>query len=232
VKSPARVVDRFPIVPVVLLSVVTVPDVKIPVVPVVVPAVSVGINAVVIVPFVIVAAVDVVVPAVRVGIVPVVIVAAVDVVVPNVPVGIRAVVIVPDVKMPAVPVVVPAVSVGIVPSVMLAVLAVKLEIVPVVLAKARLEVGTASATNALSFAAVTSFVTPSVKEVPAVKLGTIDYPPLISLDLTKSQAMLIIAPSPPATSSILALSPSMAFTLLDRSPKLDKDLSSMDIKVI
>ena len=112
-----------------------------------------------------------VVPVVRVGIVPVVIVAAVDVVVPNVPVGIRAVVIVPDVKMPAVPVVVPAVSVGIVPSVMLAVLDVKLEIVPLVLVRARLEVGTASATKALSFKAVTSLVTPSVNEIPAVKLG-------------------------------------------------------------
>jgi hypothetical protein len=113
-----------------------------------------------------------------------------------------------------------------------AVLDVKFDIVPLVLAKARLEVGTASATNALSLAAVTSLVTPSVNEVPAVKLGTIDYPPLISLDLTKSQAMLIIAPSAPATSNILVFNPSIAFTLLDRSPKLDKDLSSMEIKVI
>jgi len=147
------VADRFAIVPVVLFRVATVPDVKMPAVPVVVPAVSVGIKAVVSVPFVIVAAVDVVVP--------------------NVPVGIRAVVIVPDVKMPAVPVVVPAVSVGIVPSVMLAVLDVKLEIVPLVLVRARLEVGTASATKALSFKAVTSLVTPSVNEVPAVKLGIV-----------------------------------------------------------
>jgi hypothetical protein len=146
-------VERLVIVPVVLLSVATVPDVKMPAVPVVVPAVRVGIRPVVIVPFVIVAAVDVVVP--------------------NVPFGIRAVAIVPDVKIPAVPVVVPAVSVGIVPSVMLAVLDVKLAIVPLVLVKARLEVGTASATNALSLAAVTSLVTPSEKEVPAVKLGIV-----------------------------------------------------------
>jgi hypothetical protein len=148
-----------------------------------------------------------------------------------VPVVLLSVVTVPVVNIPAVPVVVPAVSVGIVPSVMLAVLDVKLEIVPVVLAKARLEVGTASATNALSLAAVTSFVTPSVKEVPAVKLGTIDYPPLISLDLTKSQAMLIIAPSPPATSSILVLKPSMADTLFEMSPKLANDRSTMWYKV-
>jgi hypothetical protein len=108
-----------------------------------------------------------------------------------------------------------------------AVLVVKFEIVPVVLAKARLEVGTASATNALSLAAVTSLVTPSVKEVPAVKLGTIDYPPLISLDLTKSQAMLIIAPSAPATSNILVFKPSMADTLFEMSPKLANDRSTM-----
>jgi hypothetical protein len=90
-----------------------------------------------------------------------------------VPVVLLSVAIVPDVKMPAVPVVVPAVSVGIVPSVMLAVLDVKLAIVPLVLARARLEVGTASATNAFSLAAVTSLVTPSVNEVPAVKLGIV-----------------------------------------------------------
>jgi hypothetical protein len=144
-----------------------------------------------------------------------------------VPVVLLSVVTVPVVNIPAVPVVVPAVSVGIVPSVMLAVLDVKFEIVPVVLAKARLEVGTASATNALSLAAVTSLVTPSVNEVPAVKLGTIDYPPLISLDLTKSQAMLIIAPSAPATSSILVLKPSMAETLFEMSPKLANDRSTM-----
>ena len=46
-------------------------------------------------------------------------------------------------------------------------------IVPVVLFKDKLEVGTASATRALSFAAVTSLVTPSVNEVPAVKLGIV-----------------------------------------------------------
>jgi hypothetical protein len=112
----------------------------------------------------------------RLVIVPLVTTAFVDVVVPAVRVGITPVVIVPDVNTPAVPVVVPAVSVGIVPSVMLAVLDVKLEIVPVVLAKARLEVGTASATNALSLAAVTSLVTPSVNEVPAVKLGIVYSP--------------------------------------------------------
>jgi hypothetical protein len=77
VTSPVRVVVKLPIVPVVLLSVVTVPDVKMPAVPVVVPAVRVGI-----VPVVIVAAVDVVVPAVRVGIVAFVIVPVVTPIVP------------------------------------------------------------------------------------------------------------------------------------------------------
>jgi hypothetical protein len=157
------VADRFVIVPFVTTSFVEV----------VVPVVRFGI-----VPVVIVAAVDVVVPNVPVGMTPVVIVPdvkmpAVPVVVPVVRVGINPVVIVPDVKMPAVPVVVPAVSVGIVPSVMLAVLDVKLAIVPLVLVRARLEVGTASATKALSFNAVTSLVTPSVNEVPAVKLGIV-----------------------------------------------------------
>ena len=80
---------------------------------------------------------------------------------------------VPAVKMPAVPVVVPAVRVGIVPRVILAVLAVKLAIFPFVLVRARFYVGTASATSALSLAAVTSFVTPSVNEVPAVKLAIV-----------------------------------------------------------
>jgi hypothetical protein len=89
VKSPARVVERLVIVPVVLLSVAIVPDVKMPAVPVVVPAVNVGISAVVIVPFVIVpfviaAAVDVVVPAMRVEIVPLVMFAPVLIVRPPV----------------------------------------------------------------------------------------------------------------------------------------------------
>jgi hypothetical protein len=61
-----------------------------------------------------------------------------------------------------------ATRVGIVPVVLL-----NVAMVPVVLFRARLEVGTASATNAFSLAAVTSLVTPSVNEVPAVKLGIV-----------------------------------------------------------
>lgn len=174
--------------------------------------VSVGITPVVKVPVVNVAAVPVVVPLVRF-----VIVAVVEFSVP----------IVPLVIISAVAVVVPLVRFVIVAFVTFAVLDVKLAIVPVVLFKERLDVGTASAINAFSLAAVTSLVTPSVKLVPAVKFGIVNYPPLISLDLTKSQAMLIIAPSPPATSSILVLSPSIEFTLLDRSPKFDRDRSTM-----
>jgi len=79
VKSPARVVDRFPIVPVVLFSVAIVPVVllSVAIVPVVllsVAIVPVVLAKLVIVPLVIVAAVEVVVPAVRLGIAPVVIV--------------------------------------------------------------------------------------------------------------------------------------------------------------
>ena len=44
-------------------------------------------------------------------------------------------------------------------------------IVPVVLVRARLEVGTASCTKSRNFNAVTSLVTPSVNEVPAVKFA-------------------------------------------------------------
>jgi len=88
VKSPARVVERLVIVPVVLLSV--------PIVPVVlfnVAIVPVVLAKLVIVPLVIVAAVEVVVPAVSVGIVPSVMFAVLEVRLVIVPVVIVALVL-------------------------------------------------------------------------------------------------------------------------------------------
>jgi len=59
-----------------------------------------------------------------------------------------------------------ATRVGIVPVVLL-----NVAMVPVVLVRARLEVGVAFSTKSRNFIAVTSLVTPSWNEVPAVKLA-------------------------------------------------------------
>jgi len=96
VKSPARVVERFPIVPAVLL----IDPLKVPPVIVAVLEVSVWI-----VPFVMLAAVDVVVPAVSVGIVPIVMLAVLEV-----RLGIVPVVIVALVETVRFPVAVPKVN--------------------------------------------------------------------------------------------------------------------------
>ena len=155
VKSPARVVDRLPIVPVVLLRVAIVPVVlfSVAIVPVVllsVAIVPVVLAKLVIVPLVIVAAVEVVVPKVavdevRVGITPVVIVPVVLFRVEIVPVVLLSVAIVPVVLarlviVAAVEVVVPNVAVdevrfGITPVAIVPVVLLRVAIVPVVLFK-------------------------------------------------------------------------------------------------
>ena len=111
VKSPARVVERLDMVPVVVFSVPIVPKVLLTEPPKVPPVIVAVLDVRVwIVPLVMFAAVEVVVPAVRVGIVPVVIVAAVEVVVPAVRLRMVPVVIVALVDTVRFPVAVPYVK--------------------------------------------------------------------------------------------------------------------------
>jgi hypothetical protein len=137
-------------------------------------------------------------------------------------------VIVPLVIVAAVEVVVPAVRVGIVPSVIFAVLEVRLAIVPVVLLNVamvpvvllsdRLDVGTASATRALSLAAVTSLVTPSENEVPAVKFAIVLSPYQLKRFFKTSHAIEQASPTTPATAKTFVFKVSSAPNLLAVSP--------------